>query len=75
MGSRKFLGVAGWGVWGGARSDSGPVWGQSQKDILRREGGGGGRSRLPCSPGSLGKDAGRGLVALGRADSVCPGQS
>lgn len=25
------------GIWGGAQSDSGLVWGQSQKDILRQE--------------------------------------
>lgn len=26
-------------MWGGVQSDSGLVWGQSQKDILRQEGG------------------------------------
>lgn len=39
------------GVWGGVQSDSGLVWGQSQKDILRQEGG---RFQLPCSLGPRG---------------------
>ena len=62
------------GGWGGAQSDSGLVWGQSQKDILRQELGG----AFPASlqPGSLGRAAGRGLVALCPADSwQSPGRS
>lgn len=55
------------GVWGGVQSDSGLVWGQSQKDILRQEGG-----VFPASlqSGSPGRGAGRGLVVRCPADCL-----
>ena len=57
------------GVWGGALSDAGLVWGQSQKDILSR------RGAVPSFPAvrSLGRDAERGARSTVSCwQSVCP---
>ena len=66
MWSRKFLGGRWKGVWGGAEADSGLVWGQSQKDILRQEWGAFPASLQPGSPGR-----GAGWEGAGTTESRC----